>query len=97
MSRKFGGKCFAYSPRTIPELPMTNVGLGGLDGFDLSKNNPTMREDEPNAIMRKRREGGYSERFRQGDGDSCRSTTTNRLARILEEGHSHRSTDYQSV
>lgn len=97
MSRKFGGKCFTYSPRDIPELPVTHVTLSGLDGFDLGKSSPSMRGDEPNPMMRNRREGGYNGSARLAEDNSNRSTVTHRLARILEESHSHRSTDYQST
>lgn len=97
MSRKFGGKCFFYSPREVPDLPMTNVELGGLDGFDLEKSNPSIRDDEANGLMRNRREGGWRSVFREGETNSCRSTVTFRQASLTECFQRRRANDHQGT
>lgn len=96
MSRKFRGKCFYYASREVPDLPMTNVVLGGLDGFDLSKSSTNMRSDEPNSIMRDRK-ASHPSHHRRGEDVSNRSTITHRQARIVDWSHSNRETDNQSV
>lgn len=90
MSRKFGGKCFRYEHRTVPEVPMVHIELGGMDGFDLSKSNPSIRDYEPVKLMRNRREGGYSEFFREGDGAECRSTLAGKWSAKNDERNKNR-------
>lgn len=95
MSRKFGGKCFFYSPRKVPDEAMTMVELGGLDGFNLEKSNPSVRDDEANNLMRRRREGGWRSEFRAGEDKSNRSTLAYPTASTSEWIHPRRLNDDQ--
>jgi hypothetical protein len=95
MGRKFGGKCFFYSAREVPDAPVTNVELGGLDGFGLETSSTVLRDDEPNRLMRNRREGGWRDEFRVGETNANRSTVTFRQAGNSEWLHSRRLNDDQ--
>lgn len=95
MSKKFGGKCFFYSPRDVPSVAMTSVELGGLDGFNLEKSNPSIRDDEATNLMRNRHEGGWRSEFRAGESSADRSTVTYSTASISEWVHPRRLNDDQ--
>lgn len=93
MSRKFEGKCLFYSPRIIPEVAMSSIELGGLDGFNLEKNSSSLRGNEAGVMMRKRCEGGFRGNCRSGESNECRLTTAYPQASISDWNHRRREND----
>lgn len=95
MNKRYLGKCFAWSPRVVPDRLVTHVSFAS--DFNLDKQKVDPRDEDGNIFMRDRREAGWDGKCRTPESHSSRLTTTYADAGVADRMCSRRDNNYQVV